>query len=311
MATRVLITGGSGFIGSQLCRRLVADGAEVHATSRREPGQRGDCGVRWHQLDPADADATQATIASVRPELVYHLSSCVDSSRGTDLVLPTLHANLVSTANVLLAVERASCQRVILPASLEEPDPTEASARVPQSPYAAAKWAASSYARMFAGLYGTPAVLLRLFMVYGPEQLDHTKLIPSVIRSILRAEPAAVTIGVRRMDWVYVDDVVDALVAAAAAPGIEGQTIEIGSGELHSIREVVETLVRLGASDQEPRFGAVPERLDEVERVADISSASELLDWEPTVGLEDGLRRTLEWFEAQTRLAPWASPLRR
>lgn len=306
MATRVLITGGTGFIGSRLAERLLAEGAEVHVTSRRPRERVAPRSIRELRLDPADAEATRRLFAEVEPEVVFHLAGRVDSARRLDLVLPTLYGNVVSTVSVLLAAEAARCRRVIVPGSLEEPDPTETAALVPQSPYAIARWAASSYARMFDSVFGTPTVVVRLFMVYGPGQRDERKLVPSVIRSLQRDRAPELTSGSRRMDWIYIDDAVEALVAAADAPDLGGSTIDVGSGELHTIREVVETLMRLSGSAREPVFGALPDRPGEVVRVADLTAAQELLDWSPTVDLQEGLARTLAWFERGAAETPAA-----
>ena len=190
----------------------------------------------------------------------------------------------------------AGCHRVLLAGSLEEP-PAGEPAPVPQSPYAAAKWGASAYARMFHALYATPAVVLRLFMVYGPGQRDAAKLVPYATRALLAGEPPRVTSGTREVDWVYVDDVVDAFVAAAAAPGIDGATIDVGTGELHSVRHVVETLVRLTGGPP-PELGALPDRPLEVVRAADAERAAQLLGWRAQVPLDDGLARTVAWVRS-------------
>lgn len=114
----------------------------------------------------------------VRPGLVFHLASHVSGSRGLDAVLPTLQANFLSTVNVLLAAAEVGCKRIVRAGSLEEPD-GEDPEPVPVSPYAAAKFTANTYDRMFHSLHGLPVVTLRIFMVHGPGQRDETKLVPT------------------------------------------------------------------------------------------------------------------------------------
>ncbi len=145
------------------------------------------------------------------------------------MILPTFHSNLASTVNLLTMAAETGCRRVVLTGSLAEPDPKNGEL-FPSAPYAAAKWASSGYARMFHALYQFPVVIARVFMVYGPAQQDLTKLIPYVTLSLLRGETPKITSGDRLVDWVYVSDVVEGFVALGQAPGIDGETLDLGSG---------------------------------------------------------------------------------
>jgi nucleoside-diphosphate-sugar epimerase len=290
---KFLVTGASGFIGSHLYRSLMEGGAAVEAISRTQRANPAE-DLRWWQADLADSDAVQTLVAKLRPDVILHLASEVLGARDAANVLPTLRSNLLSTVNLLLAAKATGCRRVVLTGSLEEPDPGEAGA-VPCSPYAAAKLAASAYGRMFHGLYDLDVVTLRLFMVYGPAQADARKLIPYVITSLLRGESPKLSSGQRPVDWIYVGDVVDAYLAAVQAPDVGGKTFEIGSGQLVTIRSLVEELAPMVAPDAKVQFGALPDRPLERVRVADTAAAA-ALGWEPRVGLEEGLRRTVEWY---------------
>jgi UDP-glucose 4-epimerase len=143
-------------------------------------------------------------------------------------------------------------------------------------------------------LYGTPVVWLRPSMVYGPGQPDARKLVPYVTLSLLRGESPILASGRRPVDWVYIDDVVDALLAAAVAEGVEGRSFDVGSGELVSVRDVVELIARLVDAKASPRFGAIPDRPLEHVRAADVAAAAEALGWQPRIPLPEGLRRTVE-----------------
>jgi len=202
----------------------------------------------------------------------------------------------MTTVNLLTAAERVGCGRFVLSGSQEEPAPGNSEA-VPCSPYAVTKWAGSAYARMFHALYRLPIVILRIFMVYGPAQRDIQKLMPYVILSLLKGDVPKLASGQRPVDWIYVDDVVDALLASALAEHVEGKTIDIGSGRLETVRTVTECIVRLIGSDIAPAFGARPDRPLERVRVADTKPARELLHWAPRVALDDGLKRTIAWYE--------------
>ena len=295
---RVLVTGASGFIGDHLCRKLAATGADVHGTSR---GPRADSdSLAWHRVDLGESGAVDELIDAVRPEIVFHLASHVAGARDLELVALTFHANLASTVHLLSAVtRRGGLRRFVQVGSLEEPEPLAA----PSSPYAAAKMSASAYARMFHALYGTPVALARLFMVYGPAQNDLKKLIPYLILSLLEGRQPRLSSGTREVDWIYVDDVVDGLIQAATHEdrrGVEdSMSVDLGSGRLVSIRDVVRQLYGLLAPGVEPPFGSLGDRPMEQVRRARVDETEELLGWRPETSLEDGLRATVDWYRRE------------
>src|SRR5271165_2707533 len=231
----VLVTGGSGFIGTHLCRRLATCGAMIHAVSR-QPRQSEGKNIRWWRADLGDIDAVRHVFKSIRPQIVFHLASRVVGSRELQVVLPTFQDNLASTVHLLTAATEAGCQRIVLASSSEEPQHLD-DTTFPCSPYAAAKLASSLYGRMFCHLFQTPVVMPRIFMTYGPDQRDLQKLVPFVIRELLRGEAPKLSSGRRRADWIYVDDVVEGLLRAAITPGIEGCAFDLGTGGLTSVRE--------------------------------------------------------------------------
>lgn len=212
------------------------------------------------------------------------------------MVLPTFHTNLLSTVNLLTAAAEVECRRIVLAGSLEEPESNDGA---PSSPYAASKLAATTYARMFWELYKTPITSARIFMVYGPGHRDVKKLIPFTILSLLREEPPAVSAGARLVDWVFIDDVISGLIALAHAPGIEGQSLDIGTGTLTSVRDIVLSLTKTVGSKVQPAFGAVPERPTEQVRAADTARTTALTGWKPVVTLAEGLQRTVDYYRRE------------
>jgi nucleoside-diphosphate-sugar epimerase len=289
------VTGASGFIGARICARAVDDGAIVHGVSRSRRDEPGE--VRWETVDLTDEEATRDLVERVRPDAVMHLAGEVTGGRDLELLLPTLHGNLVAALNVMVASQAAGCRRVVLAGSMEEPDMGAPDA-VAQSPYALAKWAALAYARHLHALHELPVVHLRLFMVYGPGQRDLRKLVPYVTTSLLRGEAPRLTSGVRAVDWIYVDDVVEAFLRAAVAPGLEGRSIDVGSGELVTTRDLVGRLRELIGGEVEPAFGAIEDRPLERVRAADLRQAAAAMGWEPRVSLDEGLARTVAFYRS-------------
>jgi UDP-glucose 4-epimerase len=292
---KILVTGASGFIGSCLCKNLLSIGAEVHGVSRTlQP--KGSKDLYWWQGDLADIAKVRELLTKIKPGYIFHLASCVSGSRDLGLVLPTLHSNLISTVNLLTASTEVGCNRIILIGSLEEPDSGSAEV-IPSSPYAAAKWSSSGYARMFYALYQAPVVNVRVFMVYGPGQKDLLKLIPYVTLSLLRNNAPKISSGKRQVDWIYVEDVVEGLLAIMRSPGIEGNTVDLGSGVLVPVRSVVEKISKMINAKVTPLFGAISERQMEQIRVAQIENTHTMIGWKPTTSLEKGLENTVNWYK--------------
>jgi UDP-glucose 4-epimerase len=292
----ILVTGASGFIGSSLCRRLHNAGARVSGISRVARAATEDV-PHWIQANLCDTTRVRELVSEISPDIVFHLAG--DSradNRDLGLVLSTFE-NLAMTVNLLTASTETRCRRIVLIGSLEEPE----LGATASSPYAAARLASRVYAEMFHQVFGAPAVVARTFMTYGPGQKAIQKLVPYVTLSLLRGESPKLSSGKRLVDWIYIDDVARGLVALAEAPGVEGRTLDLGSGSLVSTRAVVQELVRLTASQVEPIFGALQDRPMETSRVADINDTYRQTGWKPQVNLSEGLSQTIVWYREQLR----------
>jgi nucleoside-diphosphate-sugar epimerase len=240
-------------------------------------------------------DSVRALFDGVKPDVIFHLGGLVNAAPELRLVVPTFHSLAGSTVNLLTMAAESGCRRVVLVGSLEEPPIAQTKDLWPTSPYGAAKWVATTYGRMFHKLFDLPIVIARTFMAYGPGQ-PTCKLIPYTILSLLRGETPSLSSGQRRLDWVYVDDVVEGLLLAGSTPGLEGSTIELGSGMLTPIREIVTRLVTILRPAVAPGFHALPDRPRRRERAARIAETQARTGWTPTTPLDDGLARTVDWY---------------
>ena len=284
---RYLVTGGRGFIGRHLLRRLVESGAQVHATTRSTtPPQLS--GVSWWSIDLTDTAATEHLINQVRPDVVVHLASRADGTRQLDAVLPILTDNLLGTVSVLSAAARLPQCKVIVAGSVED----GGGGRHPDvhSPYAASKAATSTYTTLFRDLWQLNVTVLRLAMVYGPDDPNSHRLVPSVIAAFRDGRAPSITSGTRMIDWIHVDDVVDALLAASSAPPT---VVDIGSGKLVSIRDTVELIAQAMATPILPEYGGMADRPQERNLRADPGPARKTLHWRPTVTLPAGIAHTV------------------
>jgi UDP-glucose 4-epimerase len=274
----------------------------VHAVYRSQrPADLGD--QRWWQADLADLVEVRKVIGETRPEVIFHLASHVKGAPDLEHVLPTFHSNLQSTVNLLTVAAESECRRVVLTGSLAEPE-VENGETFPSAPYAAAKWASSGYARMFHALYKLPVLIARVFMVYGPGQRDLTKLIPYVTLSLLQGKTPKISSGQRLVDWIYVSDLVNGFLALAQAADVNGATLDLGSGSLVSIREIVQQLILLVGAKVNVEFGGLPDRPLEPTRVAKTAETFAKIGWKAQVSLREGLADTVGWYRAALEHSP-------
>lgn len=300
---KTLVIGASSFIGAHLVPELKKQGAIVFTTIHREPTALNGAEAHF-SLDITDPSAVQNIIKEIKPEYVFNLSGYVQGGRALEHVFPSFKVNLEGTLHLLTALQQFPCKRLIILGSLDEYQPDNQLIH-PVSPYAASKIAANAYARMFHTLFETPVVIARPFMVYGPNQKDRLKLVPYTILSILKGEIPAFSSGSRTADWVYVSDVIDGLIRCATFPGIDGRTIQFGTGRLASVKEVVSDIFKLLSIECPPNFGAMDDRKAETIIAADVKATQQLIGWEAKISLEEGLKKTVKWYQTQ-----WSNSLK-
>jgi UDP-glucose 4-epimerase len=310
---RAFVTGASGFIGSHLTARLLAEGAEVHVLLR--PGTAAERiaplrpMLRVHEGDVTYQPSVSAAIATAQPDLVFHLAADTGVRRlseGWSGVERSVKVNLCGTLTVLRAtLESASPgRRFVRAGGLEEygdgPTPyVETQRERPISPYSASQVAATHYCEMLQRGTDVPIVTLRPALVYGPGQSSDF-LIPSLIASCLRGEDFEMTAGTQCRDLLYVDDLTDAFVLAAMQPGLAGGIVNVGHGTEYAMRDVAREIVRLAGGTSRLRLGAKPERAGDLPHlVTTTARAAESLGWRAKVPLAEGLRRTIDWYRAR------------
>jgi UDP-glucose 4-epimerase len=296
---RVLVTGATGFIGCRLARWLVEAQAQVYAgAAPGEPFERVDAlPARAERLifDLRDAQAVQAAVAESAPQVVVHLAAVGVTDPGVDPGL-ALAVNTGGTLHLLEALKGRDVRRVVLAGTCYEYGAREAVEGLdPFNAYAASKVAAWAFGRMYWRAHGLPVVVVRPFQVYGPGQPAHT-LIPAAIRAALAGEDFPMTPGEQQRDFIYVDDLVAGILAAAAAPGIEGESLDLGTGRVHTVRQVVERIWAMTEARGLVLVGALPHRSGAVMcLVAGADRTARLTGWRAQVGLDEGLRCTIDW----------------
>jgi nucleoside-diphosphate-sugar epimerase len=190
-----------------------------------------------------------------------------------------------------------ACPRIVVAGSAEEPVGNE----VPASPYAAAKASATLYFRMFHRVYQLPVVIVRPFVAYGPRQAV-TKLIPHAITALLQGKSPELASGRRICDFVFVTDVVRGLCQAGLTDAAVGRTLDLGNGVATTIREAIELVAEMTGTGAKPVFGALPDRVADDLRIADLASTRSVLGWEPKWPLRAGFEATIDWYRQELKI---------
>jgi UDP-glucose 4-epimerase len=304
---RVLVTGATGFIGTHLTHRLKELTNRLTATNFDDSPSGLEQGFEWKNLDITDANAVQEIIKEVRPQIVFHLGAILGSERTYEFAEQCLITNVIGTHNLLraLGTHNPELERIILMGSSEEYGNgkdipfTEDQPPQPVSPYSASKAAATQFALLYQELFQLPVVILRPFIVFGPGQ-SHKMMIPELIKYGIEGKDFPMTKGEQTRDFLYIDDLIDGLLLAAASPNAAGEIINICSGVERSIREAAELIHRLLNAKMKLLIGAFPYRKNEVWRLyGSNEKAKQLLGWRPKISFEDGIIKTISWYSTQ------------
>jgi nucleoside-diphosphate-sugar epimerase len=301
---KACVTGGAGFIGSNLVDRLVADGHEVTVLDNLVTGSRANleralAHIRFLEGDLRDPAAVADAVAGC--EVVFHQGALAAVARSVENPVEVTEVNLGGTVNVLVAARDAGVRRVVFASSSsvygDTPTlpKTETMPLFPLSPYAASKAAGEAYLAAWHATYGLETVSLRYFNVYGPRQSPqslYAAVVPRFLAAIAKGEaPVIYGDGQQTRDFTWVGDVVDALQKAATAPGAVGAgPINLGGGERVTILALADLAAQAFGWKGRPRFE--PARVGDVRHsLADIGRAHAALGWTPSTPLADGVAR--------------------
>jgi len=312
----VLVTGGAGFIGSHIAERLADLGHEVRVLDNFSTGKRENLAsfagrVTVIEADIRDLAALKSAARGV--DVVFHEAALASVPRSVDDPVTSDEVNVHGTLNVLVAARDAGVRRVVYASSSSiygnspELPKREDMTPAPESPYAAGKLAGELYCSVFSSLYRLPCVVLRYFNVFGPRQdpsSQYAAVVPLFTRALLRGEqPVIYGDGEQSRDFTFVRNVVDANLAAAEREGGVGKVLNVACGSTTTVNDLCERIRVLAGAGVRPRF-APPRPGDVKHSYADVSRARALLEFAPSVGLDDGLARTVEWFRQSGTARP-------
>ena len=308
MGRRILVTGGGGFIGSHLVRALLARGDQVRVIDNFSTGNRANLGGLEDDVEVIEGELRsyeRVHNAMRGVELVFHQGALPSVPRSVQDPLTTSAVNVEGTLNVLLAARDEGVGRVVFASSSsvygrQDSLPLVETARPdPISPYGVAKLAAERYCVSFSRVYPLETVALRYFNVFGPRQdprSEYAAVVPRFLTEIAAGRPAPVYgDGEQRRDFTYVANVVEANLLAGEAPDGIGRVLNIATGRSVSVNELAETIGSVLGRKAECDYLA-PRPGDILASWANVSAAREALGWQPSVDLEEGLRRTAESF---------------
>ena len=306
-----LVTGGAGFIGSHIVEALVRQGHQVRVLDNFSTGREDNLAAVRDQIDLRRADIRDAE--GIGPcfegvDYVVHEAALASVERSMTDPLTSNAVNIGGTLNVLVTGRNAGVRRVVFAGSSSAYGNGTALPRVeslesrPLSPYALTKVTGEHYCEMFMTLYGLETVSLRYFNIFGPRQnlnSQYSGVISIFLGAYLRGEtPILYGDGEQMRDFTFVDNAVEATLRACTAPAAAGKIINIGAGKGQTLNQVIERLNDVLGSHLTPRH-APPRPGDVRSSYADISLARSILDYEPRIGFEEGLRRTVEWSRSQ------------
>lgn len=303
-----LVSGGAGFIGSNIVRALVSQGETVRVFDNFSTGRRANLADILTEVEIIEGDLCDPVVCSDAArgvDYILHQGAIPSVQRSVEDPLTSNNVTANGTLNLLMAAREAKVQRLVCASSssIYGDSPTlpkhEDMAPQPKSPYAVAKLSAEKYCQVFTELYGLETIALRYFNVFGPYQdpsSEYSAVIPLFINAMLAGKaPTIYGDGLQSRDFTHVSNVVEANLLAATAPNVAGQVFNIACGKSYTLLDLIESLNKILDVQIQPSFG--PPRAGEVKHsIADISRAEKYLGYKAGTDFESGLRQTVEWY---------------
>lgn len=292
--TSFLVTGSQGFIGRNLTDRLER---ERHKVSKLDAaGENIDIKADITELEPLRKE-----IEKLRPDIVVHLAACVDSQKDYLTSKKALSVNILGTLNLLEILRTLKIRRFVFMSTEEVYGVTsfpfhEEDKLEPQSPYAISKVSAEYFVQMYHRLYKLPATLLRFSAIFGPHQ-NPAKFIPYCILSALKGQEIVLHSAGQKRDFIFIEDAIDAIYRACFSDKANNEIINFGGSKLHLVKDVAEQIVKYIGNPV--KVVSKKDILFSNERhcvVSDFSKAKKILKWSPSISLEEGLKRTIDWY---------------
>ncbi len=298
----ILLTGANGFVGKNLLIFLLAAGSEVSTIVR---SKTSNSAVKKEYIgDISDKKFVDSVIQDCAPEIIFHLAGVRNRGLDRSAFDNAIEVNLVGTLNVLFAsIGSPKLERVVVLGSGEEYGRNsspflETMREMPISAYSFSKQCSTHLAQLMYAGFDVPVVILRPSIVYGPFQ-KNDMFLPALIQCLLRGETFRMTSGEQTRDYIYVMDLVNALLSAGMRSAVDGEIINVGSGDAVKIIHLAERIESMLGVTQLVQRGALDYRVSEpIDYSFDIKKAQLLLDWMPRTSLENGLRKTVEYFKS-------------
>lgn len=299
---KILVVGGSGFLGKHLVRRCLRDTRFVSCIGLGRNKKEFFEDIEVINVDINNKDVLRAILNKKSFDYIFNLGGYIDHTHYFKNGRKIIDTHFIGLLNVLDCIDIKSLKGFVQVGSSDEygnaPSPQRETMRENSiSPYSQAKVASTHLIQMLHRTEGFPGVVLRFFLVYGPGQ-DNKRFLPQIINGCLNNIEFKTSEGKQLRDFCYIDDVIEAMIKAAALPQSKGNVINIASGTPVMIKDVIQK-VMLFTDGGKPMWGAHPYRVGEnMQLYADISLAKNLLHWEPQVGLDVGLKKTIEYYKA-------------
>ncbi|CEP67180.1 NAD-dependent epimerase/dehydratase [Moorella glycerini] len=311
---KYLVTGGAGFIGSHLVHALVKRGETVRVIDNFSTGKKENLADIQENVEIYDGDLRDIEYvreAMVGVDYVFHEAALPSVPRSIADPVSSNTVNVQGTLNILIAARDAGVKKVVYAASSSAYGNTEVLPKredmkpMPLSPYAVSKLTGEYYCRVFYEVYGLQTVSLRYFNVFGPRQdpaSQYAAVVPKFITSMLKGEqPVIFGDGEQSRDFTYIDNVINANLAALQAPELKGEVLNIACGQRYTLNELVTELNNILGTSIKPVYEA-SRKGDVKHSLADISLAKMVIGYKPCIDFREGLRRTVEWYKKQMEI---------